>query len=135
MIVEKLLRKKVGFRGVIVTGDLTMGAVSSIGLTDDIFVRAFEAGNDMILFSQTTPLVERGFRTFVRAARHSPVLRKRIDETLQRIVDLKSRAEIHPARYRPQTRTRLLRQIEKLRTTVGSGRSTTSGVLSGTRLQ
>jgi beta-N-acetylhexosaminidase len=117
-IVEGFLRRKLGFRGVIVTDDLTMGAVSSLGLTPDLFLRAFEAGNDMLLFSQTTPLVEEAFRILVRAARRSPQLQKRIDESLERIIALKSKANVEPPRYRTHVKTRLVRQIEKLRPAV-----------------
>jgi beta-N-acetylhexosaminidase len=114
-IVQGLLRKKIGFRGVTITDDLTMGAISSIGLTPELFLRAFEAGNDMLLFSQTTPLVERAFRNIVKAARTSPVLRQRIDQSVERIILLKSRAEFAPLRYRTHLRARIVRQIERLR--------------------
>src|SRR5688572_4470746 len=53
-IVDGLLRRKLGFNGVIVTDDLTMGAVTSMGLTPELFLKAFEAGNDMLLFSEAT---------------------------------------------------------------------------------
>jgi beta-N-acetylhexosaminidase len=113
-IVDGFLRKKLGFEGVIVTDDLTMGAVTSMGLTPDLFVRAFEAGNDIIVFSQTTPLVEQAFTTILRAARRSPALRQRVDQSVERILKLKSRFRYTPMRYRAQTRARLIRQIDKL---------------------
>jgi beta-N-acetylhexosaminidase len=114
-IVSGLLRRKFGFEGVIVTDDLTQGAVHAIGLTSDIFLQAFLAGNDMMLFSQTTPLVEHGFQAMVRATRQSEVLRARVDESVERILALKQGIRDTPARFRAQTRTRILRQIEKLR--------------------
>jgi beta-N-acetylhexosaminidase len=114
-IVDGLLRRKMGYTGVIATDDLTMGAISSIGLTPEVFLRAFEAGNDVLLFSQTTPLVEQAFRHFVRVARSSAVIRKRVDESLERIIRLKSLVEIPPLRYRAHLRTRLIRQIERIR--------------------
>ena len=119
-IVDGLLRRKLGYTGIIVTDDMTMGAVSSLGLTASRFLEAFEAGNDMLLFSQTTPLVEEGVQTIVRAAKKSVALRARIDASVKRIMSLKLR--IPPAiQNRGYARTRVLRHIEKLsRTTAVS---------------
>jgi beta-N-acetylhexosaminidase len=114
-VVDGFLRKKLGYTGLTITDDLTMGAVSSVGLTPELFLRAFEAGNDLLLFSQTTPLVERAFNTILRAARKSAVLRHRVDESIERIMALKGRIEFIPLRYRAHLQTRITRQIEKLR--------------------
>jgi len=114
-VIEGYLRKKLGFAGVIVTDDLTMGAISAIGLTPELFLRAFEAGNDMLLFSQTTPLVEQAFRLIVRATRQSDSLRTRLEQSVCRIMALKTRIEFVPLRYRANARARINRQIEKLR--------------------
>ena len=114
-VVDGLLRKKLGYRGLTITDDLTMGAITSVGLTPDTFLQAFEAGNDLLLFSQTTPLVERGFRTILAAARKSAALRQRVDESVERILTLKDRMRFVPLRYRAQVKARIIRQIEKLR--------------------
>ena len=114
-VIDAFLRKKLGYKGLVVTDDLVMGAVTSLGLTPDLFLRAFEAGNDLLLFSQTTPLVERAFKTILRAARSSAALGKRLDESAERILWLKRRIEFVPLRYRAHLKTRITRQIEKLR--------------------
>ena len=120
-VVSGLLRRKFGFEGVIVTDDLTMGAVHSVGLTSDIFLQAFEAGNDMMLFSQSTPLVEHGFQKMVRAARASSALRARVDASVGRILSMKRNISTAPLRYRTQMRTRVLRQIDKLAKALQTG--------------
>jgi beta-N-acetylhexosaminidase len=117
-VVEGFLRKKLGYRGLTITDDLTMGAVTSVGLTPELFLRAFEAGNDLLLFSQTTPLVERAFKTIVAAARKSEVVRLRVDESVDRILTLKSRIQFAPVRHRAHLRGRITRQIERLRKTM-----------------
>jgi beta-N-acetylhexosaminidase len=117
-VVDGLLRKKLGYTGITITGDLTMGAVSSIGLTADMFLRAFEAGNDLLLFSQTTPLVEQAFKTILAAVRKSAALRRRVDESVERILALKGRIEFVPIRYRAHLKSRITRQIGKLRKSV-----------------
>jgi len=117
-VVESFLRKKLGYAGITITDDLTMGAISSLGLTADVFLRAFEAGNDLLLFSQATPLVEQAFKTILAAVRKSPVLRRRVDESVERTLALKSRIEFVPLRYRAHLRARITRQIGKLRKSV-----------------
>jgi len=117
-VVDGFLRKKLKYNGLTITDDLTMGAVTSIGLTPDLFLRGFEAGNDLLLFSQTTPLVEHGFRTILKAVRKSPALQRRVDESVLRISALKARIEFVPLRYRAHVKARITRQIEKLRRSV-----------------
>src|SRR5262249_34546089 len=111
-------RKKLGYRGLTITDDLTMGAVTSIGLTPDLFLRAFEAGNDLLLFSQTTPLLEKAFKTIVAAARKRAALRHRGGESAERNLKLKGRIEFVPLRYRAHLKARINRQIEKIRKSV-----------------
>lgn len=113
-IVGGLLRRKFGFEGVIATDDLTLGAVHTVGLTSDTFLQAFEAGNDMMMFSQVTPLVEHGFQSMVRAARQSEAFRARVDSSVERILTMKRGIRTSPIRYRVQMRSRIVRQIEKL---------------------
>jgi len=117
-IVDGFLRKKLGYKGLTITDDLTMGAVTSVGLTPELFLSALEAGNDLLLFSQTTPLLQRAFRTILAASRKSAVLRQRLDESVERILIVKGRIEYVPLRYRSHMKTRITRQIEKLRKSV-----------------
>src|SRR5205807_8571883 len=114
-VVQGFLRKKLGYKGLTITDDLTMGAVTALGLTPELFLRAFEAGNDLLLFSQTTPLVEQAFKTILRAARGSSAFRRRVDESVERILALKGRMEFLPLRYRTHLKARITRQIDKLR--------------------
>ncbi|HLH31939.1 MAG TPA: glycoside hydrolase family 3 N-terminal domain-containing protein, partial [Terriglobia bacterium] len=117
-VIEGFLRKKLGYTGLTITDDLTMGAVTGIGLTPELFLRAFEAGNDLLLFSQTTPLVEKAFKTILQAARGSAVLRRRVDESVDRILSLKAQIQFVPLRYRSHLKPRITRQIERLRKSV-----------------
>jgi beta-N-acetylhexosaminidase len=117
-VVQGFLRKKLGYKGLTITDDLTMGAVTTLGLTPQLFLRAFEAGNDLLLFSQTTPLVEEAFKTIVKTVRESATLRRRVDESVERILALKGRMEFMPLRYRSHLKSRITRQIDKLRRSV-----------------
>jgi beta-N-acetylhexosaminidase len=121
-VIDGFLRKKLGYGGLTITDDLTMGAVTGLGLTPELFLRAFEAGNDLLLFTQTTPLVEKAFKTILSAARGSAALRRRVDESVDRILSLKGQMQFVPLRYRAHLKARITRQIERLRkSTVESG--------------
>jgi beta-N-acetylhexosaminidase len=117
-LVDGFLRKKLGYQGLAITDDLTMGAVTSIGLTPDLFLKAFEVGNDLLLFSQTTPLLQRAFKTILSEARKSEAIRRRVDESVNRILKLKKHIEFVPLRYRSHLKTRITRQIDKLHKSV-----------------
>jgi beta-glucosidase-like glycosyl hydrolase len=117
-VVDGFLRRKLGYKGLTITDDLTMGAVTSVGLTPETFLRAFEAGNDLLLFSQTTPIVEQGFKAILTAARRSASLHRRVDESVERILTLKARVEYMPLRYRAHMQARITRQVEKLRRSI-----------------
>jgi beta-N-acetylhexosaminidase len=112
-VVDRLLRRKLGYQGLIVTDDMTLGAVTGLGLTPERFLEAFEAGNDMLLFSQTTPLVEQAYHTILRAARQSVAMRNRVTASVQRILALKRRIPL-PLRNGANARTRILRHIDRL---------------------
>ena len=117
-IVGGLLRETMKFEGVVMTDDLTMGAVTSVGLTPKTFLKAVEAGNDMVLFSQTTPLLEEAFDLILATAKSDIKLRKRIDQSIERVAHLKSKIEFAPLRNRPHAKARLTRQIEKLKQSI-----------------
>src|SRR5712692_8592164 len=55
VIVEDYLRGQVGFRGVIVSDDLEMGAVAECCPIDEAALRAADAGHDLLLVCHTEP--------------------------------------------------------------------------------
>jgi beta-N-acetylhexosaminidase len=52
-IITDLLRKHLGFTGIVLTDDMEMGAISQIGSLERAVVEAFDAGADMILVCHT----------------------------------------------------------------------------------
>src|SRR5207247_9280456 len=53
LIVEEYLRGEVGYRGVIVSDDLEMGAIGELCPIGEATVRAAEAGHDLLLVCHT----------------------------------------------------------------------------------
>jgi hypothetical protein len=60
-------------------------------------------------------LVEQAFRTILAAVRKSDLLRRRVDESIERILALKTRIDFAPLRHRAHAKARITRQIERLR--------------------
>jgi beta-N-acetylhexosaminidase len=92
-IVTKLLRQELGFRHLVVTDDLEMGAIAKQYEIEDATVKAFHAGEDMLLICATPETIRRGYRALLEAARNKQVTEKRIQASLKRIAATKALAQ------------------------------------------
>jgi len=89
-IVSHLLRQELGYKHLIVTDDLEMGAIAKHCEIEDASVRAFLAGEDMLLICATPATIRRGYYALLKAAREGQVSEKRIHASLKRIADTKA---------------------------------------------
>src|SRR6266436_2816154 len=95
-IVSKLLRQELGYQHLVVTDDLEMGAIAKHTEIEDASVRAFIAGEDMLLICATPETIRRGYRALLEAARTGRVSEKRIQTSLKRIAATKASVKPHP---------------------------------------
>lgn len=89
IFVKKVLRDELRFRGLIVTDDLDMKALTKHYTPEEIPVRAIEAGNDLLLYCndpQVPPMALEALEKSVSNGRLSLV---RIEDSYQRIAKLK----------------------------------------------
>jgi beta-N-acetylhexosaminidase len=84
-IVSKLLRQELGYKHLVVTDDLEMGAIAKHTEIEDAVVRAFLAGEDMLLICVTPETIRRGYRALLKAARGGAISEKRIHGSLKRV--------------------------------------------------
>src|SRR6267143_1360317 len=89
-IVSNLLREELGYKHLVVTDDLEMGAIAKNFEIEDASVRAFLAGEDMLLICATPETIRRGYRALLEAARTGRVSEKRIQASLKRIAATKA---------------------------------------------
>jgi len=89
-IVTKLLRQELGYDHLVVTDDLEMGAIAKQFEIGDASVRAFAAGEDMLLICATPETIRRGYKALLEAAREKRITERRMQESLQRIADTKA---------------------------------------------
>ena len=92
-IVSNLLRRELGYKHLVVTDDLEMGAIAKHCEIEDASVRAFLAGEDMLLICATPATIQRGYRALLEAARAGAVSQRRIQASLKRIAATKALAK------------------------------------------
>ena len=103
-ILTGLLREELGFTGVIVTDDLGMEGVMQIAPPEESGVRAVLAGADLLTCVRMTTagacqpeMIEQLHKGLMKAARDGRLPMERIDESVRRIMALKSRYTVGPA--------------------------------------
>jgi beta-N-acetylhexosaminidase len=87
-VVTDLLRNELGFGGIILTDDLEMGALATIGEAA-AGLRALQAGADFVLFRFDEGAQREGHRLILDAARNGVL--PSLDASLTRLIDAKSR--------------------------------------------
>jgi beta-N-acetylhexosaminidase len=89
-VVTKLLRDELGYRHLVVTDDLEMGAISKHCEIEEATVRAFQAGQDMLLICSRPDIIRRGYFALLEAARNGEISEYRIRASLERIQSFKA---------------------------------------------
>lgn len=90
VILDTLLRDRLGFRGVVVTDSIEAQAVLDRSSVGRAAVRSVSAGVDLVLMTGpgSYPRVR---RALVREARRSPAFRRRVEESAARVTALRER--------------------------------------------
>ena len=86
-IVTGLLRKELGYDGLVVSDAFDMGGITEHFDAGEAAVRAIEAGEDQILLSANTEAAIAGVKEAVRSGR---LTEARIDQSVRRILDAKA---------------------------------------------
>ena len=89
-IVTNLLRRELGYQHLVVTDDLEMGAIARHCEIDEAAVRAFLAGEDMLLICATPEKMRRGYHALLAAAREHKLPQERVHGSLKRIAAMKA---------------------------------------------
>ena len=84
-IVHRILREELGFKGVIITDDLVMGAIKQYTGSTSPAVAAVEAGNDMLCSSDFLT----HYNQLLEAVNNGTISEHRLDQSIYRIICLK----------------------------------------------
>lgn len=90
-VLQDLLRGELGFRGVIITDAMNMGAVANHYTSGEAAVRAIKAGADMILMPEDP---QAAFEAVLQAVKSGDISEARIDESVSRILSLKMKYDL-----------------------------------------
>ncbi|MCL4515675.1 MAG: glycoside hydrolase family 3 protein [Firmicutes bacterium] len=89
-VLTDLLRKKLGFNGIIITDSMVMNAiVKNFGL-EEAAVRAVQAGADIVLAAYSFDEVEKVSRALVTAVKSGEIPEAQIDASVERILAAKA---------------------------------------------
>lgn len=96
-IITDQLRGQLGFKGVVITDDMTMGAIAKhYGMTDAV-VRSVKAGSDIILLGHGYENVKTAIAALKKAVQAGDIDESRIDESVTRILTLKLASKLSNA--------------------------------------
>lgn len=98
--VTDLLRKQLGFNGVVVTDGLKMKVVADEFTSAQLALKAFNAGNDIILQLEDTAA---GINALVAAYNAGQITLQQIDERVTRILQAKEKYGLLQKDYRAET--------------------------------
>jgi beta-glucosidase-like glycosyl hydrolase len=98
LIVTDLLKKKLGFEGLVFTDGMNMGGITKMFRPEEAALRAIHAGNDILL----CPLdVENSIDYLVQAVKNGLLDEKEIDEHVLKILKVKEQLALHESRLIP----------------------------------
>lgn len=93
-IITELLRKQMNFNGVVITDDMTMGAILEKYSIGDAAIKAINAGNDIVLVCHGQDNVETVLDDLIKAVDNGIISKSKVDESLYRILKLKHKYKL-----------------------------------------
>lgn len=92
-IVTDLLKKELGFKGLIVTDSLTMAAIYNNYTKKEIVINAVNSGIDVMIFCGKATLDEQEeiYNAFIEAVKNKEIPIEKIDESVKKIIDYKNK--------------------------------------------
>lgn len=91
-VVDGLLKKEMGFKGLILSGALRMKALTNTFPENEIVLKAFLAGHDMLLMPEDFP---KAHQTLKFALEQGKITEKEVDNRVMKILQLKEKLKLH----------------------------------------
>ena len=90
-IVTNILRKDLGFNGLVVSDDMTMGAITENYSIEEASIKAINAGLDLLLVCQKYENTENVLKALKEAALNGTISKERLDNALYNIISIKKK--------------------------------------------
>ncbi|MFB9279964.1 beta-N-acetylhexosaminidase [Cohnella cellulosilytica] len=88
-VITDLLRDRLGYAGVVITDDMTMGAIARNYGIEDASLQSFLAGSDLLLVAHGYDTARKVYDRLLEAVNSGALPESRLDESLRRIIALK----------------------------------------------
>ena len=111
--ITTVLKKRIGYRGLILSDDMEMGGILTQVPIEDAAVMAILAGTDIIEICHNPSLILRAYEAILAEAERSAAFRRRVASSSQRVSKFKNR-HLNARMPRPASPS----QIEKVRDAV-----------------
>ena len=111
--ITNILKKRVGFSGLILSDDMEMGGILTQASIEEAAIQAILAGSDLIDICRDPSLVLRAYEAILTQAERSAAFRKRVESSSRRVTESK-----HRLLDTKISRTPSPAQIAKLRETI-----------------
>lgn len=112
--ITDILRKKIGYKGLVISDDLEMGGVSSAAPVEQAAVAHIRAGGDICLICHKEEMIRRAYEALVAEAERDAKFARQVREAAQRITKFKKKTALLKRRVpapTAQSVQRLTRQI------------------------
>lgn len=96
-IITGLLREEMNFEGVVITDDMTMGAIVNDYTVPEAAVQSFLAGSDLLLIAGDYENQMGTINALMAAVQEGKISEERINESVKRILTLKERYKLKDA--------------------------------------
>lgn len=96
-IITKLLKEKLGYKGLIITDALDMKAVTNYYSDSEACVKAFKAGNDIILMPRS---IRDGITSIYKAVKSKEITEERLNESVRKILTAKRWLKLDKNNYK-----------------------------------
>ncbi len=90
-IINELLREELGFNGVVITDNMTMGAIMENYDIEDAVVKSVNAGSDIVLVCHGYENQVKALKALKKAVENGMISEERIDQSVYRILELKNK--------------------------------------------
>jgi len=112
--ITDILRKKIGYRGLICSDDLEMGGVLAAAPIEQALIGHIRAGGDLGLICHREDFILRAHEAAVREAEHDSRFARRVQESVQRVLAFKKKSLLSKSVPRHRTPAPTSARIEKL---------------------
>ncbi|WP_407271898.1 beta-N-acetylhexosaminidase [Radiobacillus sp. PE A8.2] len=89
-VITNILRQQLGFQGVVMTDDLTMGAIMNNFGIGEAAVQSIKAGSDVAIVAHDYNNVVEVIEHIKKAVQNNEITEERINESVKRIIELKN---------------------------------------------